>query len=76
MNQEGGDHSYTQFWTEMKTIGAQKVIQTVWAAPSNGKSAAALRDRLKPHIADGDRLLVGVVEDWATRAAAMNMNDL
>lgn len=67
---------YDSLWKALRAIGARRVLESVWVTPNNGKSTKKIRDQLKQHIDDNDRLLVAEVDDWATRSAMIDMNEL
>ena len=70
------DRDYETLWKALSEIGARRVLQSVWAVKSNGKTPAKLRDQLKRYIDENDRLLVAEVDGWATRSAMSDMNEL
>ena len=65
---------YKSLTDALKGIGAQRVLESVWAARRDQTSAEKLRDYFKKFIDSNDRLLVVAVSDWATWNAMVDIN--
>lgn len=49
--------NYPNLWDELESLGAKRVQDSVWVLESD-TTAKELRDTLKAHIDDDDRILV------------------
>jgi hypothetical protein len=70
---------YPELWTELKRLGARRVLLSQWGvrlAPNT--TAASLRDNLMRYIDADDRLVIIQIDgtDWATYNALYPLAEL
>lgn len=67
---------YESLKTRLTTMGAQQVLDSVWALLAS-ESADQVKRSLRGLMDDGDRLLIAEVgQDWASRRALFRLGDL
>lgn len=66
---------YPELWEELESLGAQRVQESVWVLKSN-KKTVELRDTLKRHIDQNDRILIIKSSFWAAQRNMTNVNKL
>ena len=67
---------YPKLWDALKAIGADRVLESQWAVRKDGTDPSDLRDHFKQFIDSDDRLLITRVDDWATRKALIDLNEI
>jgi CRISPR-associated endonuclease Cas2 len=66
---------YQDLWDELESLGAKRVQDSVWALKSNEKTVD-LRNTLRQHIDENDRLLVIKASFWASRKSMFDITKL
>ena len=56
---------YPKLWEALKSVGAVRVLESVWCFSRVGTTATELRDHLRQFIDADDRLLVIESANWA-----------
>ena len=58
---------------ELERLGAKRALLSQWAINTD-MTAVQLRDHLKGHIDDDDRMLVNSLSGWASRKTLIDLN--
>lgn len=65
--------NYDSVVGKLKSLGATRILLSEWALRSY-KSAAELRDDIRPYMDSNDRLMVSEVTNWASYNAMTDVN--
>ena len=60
-----GEHDYAKLYEALQSLGAVRLLESLWALKRNGTSCRLIYDHLKPFTHRDDALSVSKVEDWA-----------
>lgn len=58
-------HDYSNLYAALQQLNAKRILLSVWALSRVNTTTSGLRDFLKGHLRNGDRLLVIEASDWA-----------
>lgn len=65
---------YQSLYNELIRLNAKRVLESEWVLRHNKTSASSLRDHLMRYIDTNDRLLVLIIQDWASYNAMADIN--
>lgn len=69
---------YATLWAELKSMNAERVLQSQWVFERINTNAVGLRNHFKQFIDSNDRLLITCLDsdDWASFNTMIKLSDV